>query len=113
MGNTTDYDQLRDGDPKRRQYVRFDPTLNVGTIAEILVILGGMVLAWGTLKSDQQTQRVELDSLKSAAVAEKQLTKEALAEIKGDVKEVQRSLNQALRTLDVIDARQQPTKEKP
>lgn len=113
MGNTNDYGNLPEGDPKRRQYVRFDPTLNVGTIAEILVILGGIVLAWGTLKTDQQTQRVELDSLKSAAIVEKQVTKEALAEIKGDVKEVQRSLNQALRTLDVIDARQQPQKGKP
>lgn len=113
MGNTTDFDRLPEGDPKRRQYVRFDPTFQVGAIVEIAVIVFGIGLAWATLKSDQQSQRADIETIKKAADKQELATKETLQEIKSEVREVQRTLNQALRTLDVIDARQTPQKGKP
>lgn len=113
MGAETDFDRMHSGQSERRRYVKFDPTLQVGTIVEILVIVVGIALAWGTLKSDQQLQRSDIDSIKKGADEQKLVSKEALAEIRGDVKEVQRTLNQVNTTLAGIEARQQPQKGKP
>lgn len=112
MGTNTDFDQLRD-EHKRRQLFRFDPTVSTGTVLQILTIVVATAGAWATYQADRATTKLELDNVKSSAVSEKAATKEALAEIKADVKQVQATLNQLATTLAVIEARQQPQKGKP
>ena len=102
----TDYDQLNAASHKRRQLMKFDPTISSGTILQLVTLLLVAAGAWATYQSDKATTRLELDQVKQAAAADKSMTKESLLELKGDVKEIQRTLIQVDRTLATIEAKQ-------
>lgn len=107
----TDFDRLAESHARRRLF-RFDPTFNSGHIAQIFVIVAGMFTGYTALKEGQATQRVELDQVKANAAAESLRVKESITEVRTDVKEVQRTLNDMNQTLAAIKA-QQPIKGKP
>jgi uncharacterized protein YlxW (UPF0749 family) len=96
----------------RRKLLRFDPTVSSGTLMQILVLIGGGIAAYTTYQTDKATQKLEIEQVKQSAVAEKLATKESLTELKTDVKEVQRTLNQVTNTLAIINERQTPPKDK-
>lgn len=83
--------------PRRR--VNFDPTINLG---HILTFAGFMIAgfgAWGNID-----KRLTLTEVQSHAVMERtseqdKRTAEALRELKTDVKDVQRAVNDINRTL--------------
>lgn len=106
--SNTDFDQMQD--PKRRQFIRFDPTFNSGHIVQIVVIVAGMFTAYSALKEGQATQKVEIDQVKASVAAEKVSSKESFNELRGDVKEISRALVQANQTLAVIQANQPKAK---
>lgn len=110
--SNTDFDRLPD-EAKRRQFIRFDPTFNSGHIVQVVVIVAGMFTAYSALKEGQATQKLEIEQVKATATADRTSTKESLTEIKGDVKEIQRTLVQVNQTLAVIEAKQQPKGGKP
>lgn len=100
-----------DGDRRQhRKLWRFDPTVSSGALLQIVTLTIGLGGAYATYRSDQATMRLEIDQVKATVATEKTSSKEALGEIKNDVKEVQRTLNQATQTLAVIQAQQQPVK---
>lgn len=112
----TDFDRLNPhpAAPRRRQIVKFEPTLTTGAILQLgsmlLVAAGG----WATYQSDKATTRLELEQVKKAAADDKASTKELLNDLKVDVKETQRTLIQVNQTLAVIEAKQSsPPKGKP
>lgn len=108
MALDTDFDRHADG---RRRLIKFDPTISSGTILQMASMFLVAAGAWATYQSDKATTKLELDQVKSAAAADKLGTKEALSELKSDVREMARTLNQVTQTLAVIEARQAP-KEK-
>lgn len=95
---------------RRRQVIRFVPDVSMGTIIQLISMLAVVAGAWATYQSDKATTRLELDQVKAAAAAEKSTTKESLVELKGDVKEIQRTLVQVNQTLAVIEAKQPKAK---
>lgn len=94
----------------KRKLLRFDPTVSSGTLLQIMVLLAGGAAAYAQYQTDKAIQTREVEQIKAAAVAEKVATKESLGELKADVKDVQRTLNQVTQTLAVINERQQPKK---
>ncbi len=98
----TDFDRLSAA--KRRPLVRFDPTFNSGTIVQIVVICVGGLLAFGAVKEQLATQRTDIENVKSNAVAESLRVKDSITDLKGDVKEVQRSINELGQRLAEIKA---------
>jgi uncharacterized protein HemX len=91
----------------KRTVFRFDPTVSSGTLIQIAVLLGGGVIAYGTYQSDRTETKLAVDALRASAVEEKAATKGSLAELRTDVKDVQRVLGQISTTLAVSEARQQ------
>jgi citrate synthase len=98
-------DGSQEGQPKR--FMKFDPTINTGTIAQIIVIVASAVTIYTGIREDQVKQRAELDSVKAAALVERLATKEALADLKTDVKELQKSTNEVKESLAILRGRQQ------
>lgn len=87
-----------------RKFLRFDPTISTGTIIEIGVIVVGLFAAWGTYQQDRTTTRMELEQIKASAIIEKAAAKEAIAELKADVKEVQKTMTSVDKSLVGIQA---------
>ncbi len=102
MTTDTDFDRL--GEPARRKLFRFDPTVSSGTLLQMTLLVIGIFGAYSALKEGQATQQIRLDQVETNATAESQRVKESLTEIKLDVKEVQRSINELGQRLAEIKA---------
>ena len=89
-----------EGEPKRRQWIKFAPEFNSGTVGVILTIATGIF--W--LGGEQSKQRIEIDNLKLSAIADTARGKEALMSVSTDVKETQKSVNDVKETLAGIKA---------
>jgi hypothetical protein len=89
----------------QRKYVRFDPTFNAGTVAQILVLIVGGALAFGAVKTELATQKVEIEANKIAAFRDNANTSEALKELKTDVKELQKGMNDVKESLAILRGR--------
>ncbi|MBA3588214.1 hypothetical protein [Methylibium sp.] len=100
MNNDTDAEQ--NGERTRRQLFRFDPTVNSGTILQMALLVIGIFGAYSALKEGQATQQVRIEQVESSALAESLRVKESLGEIKGDLKEVQRTVNEINQSLATI-----------
>ena len=85
---------LGDYRPHRKKYFQFDPTFNTGHALQILVLVLGGVSLWSQLAADRATQRLEIDQIKREAAAEVGRSKESIAELKGDVKRMEGTVNQ-------------------
>lgn len=103
LGNT-DFDQMNAESKKR--YFRFDPTVSTGTILQLVSFLIVAAGAWATYQADKATTALELSQVKAAAAADRMGTKEALSELRQDVKGMTVQVNEMSRTLAVIEARQ-------
>ncbi|KQP02444.1 hypothetical protein [Pseudorhodoferax sp. Leaf265] len=76
-----------------RRLVKFDPTVNTGTIIQIGTIIFMGALGFAMLQGELKTQKVELEAVKLAAERDNKRNEEALREIKTDVRELQKSIN--------------------
>lgn len=90
---------------QQRKIVRFDPTFNTGTIAQIVVIVASAVTIYTGIKTDQVQTKAELDAVKSATVVDRVQTKEALSDLKQDVKDLQKSTNEIKESLAILRGR--------
>jgi hypothetical protein len=89
---------------QHRKLIRFDPTISTGAIAQIVVLLLGLGSAWATYQADRATWRLEIDQIKASATIEKAAAKEAITELKADVREVQKTMNSVDKALVGIQA---------
>jgi hypothetical protein len=89
----------------QRKYVRFDPTFNAGTVAQIVVIIASAISVYAGIREDQVRVKADLESVKAAAVIERLSTKESLADLKADVKELQKSTNEVKESLAILRGR--------
>ncbi|MBT2299289.1 hypothetical protein J7E70_02320 [Variovorax paradoxus] len=87
--------------------MRFDPTINTGTIAQIVVILASAIAIYTSMREDQVKTKADLETVKATAITERSQTKEALADLKADVKELQKSTNEVKESLAILRGRAQ------
>lgn len=89
-------DDTRPGDldlPRRRhKYLQFDPTINSGHLLQIAVLLVGGLGVYGAWQAERATNRLEVDQIKRDAAADATRTKESIAELKAEVRQVQSTL---------------------
>lgn len=88
----------------RSKYLQFDPTLNSGHILQVLVIVGGFAGIWGQMSAERATQRLETEQIKREAANEAVRTKEAITELKTDVRKVGDTLQEVNLKLERLSA---------
>lgn len=106
----SDIDNFAQDAAPRRQLIHFIPDVSMGTIINLvsmLMVAGG---AWATYQSDKATTKLEIEQVKKSVAEDKVGNKESLAELKGDVKEIQRTLVRVSESLAVIQAQQSKAK---
>ncbi len=89
---------------QHRKLMRFDPTFTSGQIVQILALLGGFVVAYGTYREDRKEVLMEIANIKTAAAEDKALAKETAAQLRVKVDEVQKTVSNVDRTMVVIQA---------
>lgn len=70
-----------------RRLMKFDPTINTGTIIQTLVFVGSVALAYGAYREDQTRQDGRISQIEAAAAQERDTTRAYLAEIKAEQKD--------------------------
>lgn len=91
----------------RDRVVRFDPTVTMGALMQIGVVVTACVAAYGTYSADKAKQAMEVDQIKADASVQRTQMKEQIGELRGDVKDVQRQLSQIDKSLSLIQQQQQ------
>jgi Tfp pilus assembly protein PilO len=97
----------------RRQLIRYDPTVSMGLLIQMTVLMLGAVVAYGKYTADQTTRDLEVAQVKKATEEDRAASKAALTELRTDMKEVSRAVGAMSESLAVIKAVQQqrpPTK---
>jgi hypothetical protein len=100
MTGRSDLMPLGDGQSHHRRRVSFDPTINLG---HMLTFVGFIVAIFVTFSA--QEKRVAVVEQQSASLVERLRDqdvrfKEGLGELKSDIKDLQRSVNEVNRTLN-------------
>jgi uncharacterized protein YlxW (UPF0749 family) len=76
-----------------RRLMKFDPTINTGTILQIATMVVVGAIAFATVRGELMTQKVEIEANRLTAERENKRNEESLRELKADVRELQKSVN--------------------
>lgn len=87
-----------------RKLLRFDPTVSSGTLLQLFALVAAFGSAYATYQSDRATLRLEIEQIKASALGEKTIAREAISELKTDVRKVQETITSVDRTLAGIQA---------
>src|SRR4051812_6034411 len=95
---------------RRRHLFRFDPTINSGHLVQIAVILLGMATAYGTYQVDKTKTQIEVAQLRQETVDARALLKENIGEIKRDIRDVQKTVNELSTNLAILNSQKERMK---
>lgn len=105
---------------QHRKLVRFDPTLSMGSIAQIVTVLVALVgtlfallSAYGKYESDRTKMTGDIEALQKAAVAEKAEMREVIRDLRADMRNVQQTVSSVDKTVTGIKAEIDAKKGKP
>lgn len=93
----------------RRKLFRFGPDISMGTILSIVLgivqltsFIIGCVIAYGIYQADKMKDRMEVSQIRVDADAQRTNVEKNMLELKGDVKEIQRTLGDVKESLGVL-----------
>lgn len=76
--------------PDARGRLKFDPTINPGTIVQVLVVIGSSILAYGSYREDRVRQDGRIGQAEVLVERDRQSMRETLQEIKNRVDALER-----------------------
>nr|WP_296020814.1 hypothetical protein [uncultured Acidovorax sp.] len=87
------------------KFMKFDPTINSGTILQIVVVAASAFGIYSGMRVDQAATKVKVEAIEAAANADRQQTKETLADLRSDLKELQKSTQDIKESLAILRGR--------
>lgn len=97
----------------KRQLFRFDSTVSMGTLLQMLLISVAAILGYGTYSADKAKDHAEVAQIKVDAENQRTAVKESLGDLKTDVKDIQRTLIDVNQNMAVLKARSEPQRRQP
>lgn len=85
--------------------MRFNPNIDTGTIMTILTIVVSVTLAYGFLKEQQATITLRTAQLAADAQADRDRTDKSLTDIKSEIREIGKSVNDVKTDVAVLRGR--------
>lgn len=85
--------------------MKFDPTVSTGTIIQTALLVASIAVSYGKYTEDQTRQDGRIAQVEVLAATEREATKEALREIKGQMGDLQRSNQEIKESLAVLRGR--------
>lgn len=100
---------LEEEHPEGHRLMKFDPTISTGTILQTVVVsLAGVAFFYG-LKAENAATRADLEQTKAVALIERAQTTQALGEIKAEMKEQAKTLNDLKEGIAILRGRSAET----
>lgn len=88
-----------------KRLMRFDPTINTGTIVQILVVASSALALYNGIRTEQVQTKADVEAVKAAAATDREQTKAALAELKADLKELRGATGEIKESLAILRGR--------
>ena len=88
-----------------RRIMKFDPTVNTGTIIQTLVFVMSVAVAYGAYREDQTRQDGRITQVEVLADKDRDATKESLKELKSQVSDLQKSTQEIKESLAILRGR--------
>jgi len=88
-----------------KRLMKFDPTINTGTIMQTVVVALSAVALFYGLKSENAQNKADLEQVKAVAAVERAQTTQALAEIKAEMKEQGKTLGDLKEGIAILRGR--------
>jgi polyhydroxyalkanoate synthesis regulator phasin len=92
--------------------MKFDPTVNMGTVLTIVSMLLTGAGVYSALRSEQVEQKVKVQALEIAIDKSNEQTRRDVSDIKGDVKELRLQLGDIKESLAILRGRASETGSK-
>lgn len=89
----------------RRTLMKFDPTINSGTIIQIGVFIVAIAVAFTTVQGELRLQQSTIEANKVTATEAARNQDTATKELKGDLRELQRSVNEIKESVAILRGR--------
>lgn len=89
--------------------MKFDPTINTGTILQTVVVALATVALFYGLRAENAQNRAELEQVKAVAAVERAQTTQALTEIKAEMKEQGKTLSDLKEGIAILRGRSAET----
>lgn len=88
-----------------KRIVKFDPTINTGTIIQIATVVLVGTFAVATFKAELSTQAERIETNKVIASRDNGIAVDSLRELKADVKDLQKSVNDMKEGIAILRGR--------
>lgn len=95
-----------------KRLMKFDPTINTGTIAQIVVVAASAFSIYTAMRTEQAETKANVRQVEAQAITDRTQTKEALADLKTDIKELQKSTSEIKESLAILRGRAADTGSK-
>lgn len=76
--------------PDARGRLKFDPTINPGTIVQVLVVIGSSILAYGSYREERVRQDGRIGQAEVLVERDRQSLRETLQELKNRMEALER-----------------------
>jgi hypothetical protein len=108
MPNTRSRSMPLDSEPvplEGRRLMKFDPTINTGTIVQIAVVVASAFAIYTGIRTDQVETKAAVKAVETLAATDRTQTKDALSDLKSDIKELQKSTSEIKESLAILRGR--------
>lgn len=105
MTRTTRPAPLEGDAQEGKRLMKFDPTINTGTIVQIAVVIASAFAIYTGIRTDQVQTKADLEQVKAIASVERTQTAQALAEIKAEMKEQGKTLGDLKEGIAILRGR--------
>jgi len=95
-----------------KRLMKFDPTINTGTIAQIVVVVASAFSIYTAVRTEQVETKANVKAVEAQAVVDRSQTKDALVDLKADIKELQKSTSEIKESLAILRGRTADTGSK-
>lgn len=88
-----------------KRLMKFDPQINMGTIIQIVVVAASAFSIYQGIRTDQVETKAAVRAVEAAASTDRNQTKDALSDLKSDIKELQKSTSEIKESLAILRGR--------
>lgn len=92
--------------------MKFEPTITTGTIVSIVLALCGGIGIWTSFNAQQAVQQQRLATVEAQLTVDAQRTKESIAEVKVDMREIKQKLDNLTEGMALLRGRASETATK-
>lgn len=89
---------------RHKRFFRFDPTVSSGTLIQLVVVMSGAIVAYGTYQADKTQTKADIETVRLSSDNNRIQVQTALTEIKVELREMRDKVDKTAIGVEVLKA---------